>query len=60
MAAAQTAPAGFEKPVESPLHGISDAYPSEIDRSAMWAACREQPYLGAHHDSAFGVLDAVE
>ena len=62
VVAAQTAPAGFEEPVESPFHGISDAYSSEIDRSAIWTACREQPHRGADHGSvsAFGVLVGAE
>ena len=62
VVAAKTAPAGFEEPVESPFHGIPDAYPSEIDGSAMWTARREQPHDGADHDSvsAFGVLDGAE
>jgi hypothetical protein len=62
VVAAQTAPAGFEEPVESPFHGISRAYASEIDRSAIWTACREQPHHGADHGSvsAFGVLDGAE
>ena len=60
--AAKTATAGFEEPVDSPFHGISGAYASEIDGSAMWTACREQPHRGADHDSvsAFGVLDGAE
>jgi hypothetical protein len=58
---AKTAPAGFEEPVENHLEGISDAYFSEIDRSAIGTACREQPHHGADHDSvsAFGVLSAA-
>jgi hypothetical protein len=65
VVAAQTATAGFEEPVESPFHGISRAYASEIDRSAMWTASREQPHRGADHDSVpafgvFGVLDGAE
>ena len=62
VVAAKTAPAGFEEPVEGSFHGISRAYASEIDRSAMWTACREQPHRGADHDfvSAFGMLDGAE
>ena len=57
VVAAKTAPARFEEPVESPLHGISGAYAPEIDGSAIGTACREQPHRGADHDSvsAFGV-----
>ena len=57
VVAAKTAPAGLKDPVEKALHGISGAHASEIDRSAMWTACREQPHRGADHDSvsAFGV-----
>jgi len=60
--AAKSAPAGLKEPVESPLDGISGAYASEIDRSAMRTACREQPHSGADHDSvsAFGVLGGVK
>jgi hypothetical protein len=60
--AAKTATAGFEEPVDSPFHGISGAYASEIDGSAMWTACREQPHRGADHGSvsAFGVLNGAE
>ncbi len=52
---AESAPAGLEKPLESRLHGISDAYPSIIDGSAMRAARGEEPYGGADHEltSAF-------
>jgi hypothetical protein len=59
---AKCAPAGLKEPVESPFDGISGAYASEIDRSAMRTACREQPHSGAAHGSvsAFGVLDGVE
>lgn len=62
VVAAKTAPARLQKPLECRLHGIPDAYPSEIDGSAMWTACREQPHDGADHDSvsAFGVLDGAE
>jgi hypothetical protein len=41
VVAAKTAPARFEEPVESPLHGISGAYAPEIDGSAIGTACRE-------------------
>jgi hypothetical protein len=59
--AAKSAPAGLKEPLENRLHGISGAYPSEIDGSAMGTACREQPHPGADHDSvsAFGVLSAA-
>jgi hypothetical protein len=44
--------AGLEKPKESRLHSIADAYPSEIDGSAVRAACGEEPYGGANHELA--------
>lgn len=61
VVAAKSAPAGFEEPVESRLDGISGAYASEIDRSAMRTARREQPCRGADHHpvSAFSVLSAA-
>ena len=46
---AKRAPVGLKKPVESRLHGISSAYASKIDGSAMRAACGEEPNSGADH-----------
>jgi len=41
--AAKGAPVGLKKPLESRLDGVSGAYASKIDGSAMRAACGEQP-----------------
>jgi hypothetical protein len=45
MVAAEIAPVGQEDPVYSSLDGVSDAYSSELDRSAMWTTCREYSQL---------------
>jgi len=52
---AKSAPTGLKEPLESRLDGISGAYASELDGSAMRAACGKEPYWGADHEltSAF-------
>lgn len=47
VAAAESAPVGQKDPVESSLYGVSDAYTSKLDRSAMWTTCREYSQLVA-------------
>ena len=49
---AKRAPVGLKNPLEGRLHGISGAYASKIDGSAMRAACGEEPYSGADHEAA--------
>lgn len=43
--ATKRAPVGLQEPVEGSLHGVSHAYTSELDRSAIRTACFEQPSL---------------
>ena len=46
---AKRAPIGLKKPKESRLDGISGAYTSKIDGSAMRTAREEQPEFGVDH-----------
>jgi hypothetical protein len=41
VAATERASEGQKQPVESCLKGVPVAYSSEIDRSAMWAPCKQ-------------------
>ena len=56
--AAQRAPVGVKKPLESRLDGVSCISPSKINGPAMRTARGEQPKFGVHHDpvSAFSGL----
>jgi hypothetical protein len=55
---AKCAPVGVKEPSESSLDGISGAYASKINGSAMRATCGEHPYSGTNHDvtSTFAAL----
>ncbi len=52
MVAAKRAPVGLKKPMERRLQRISHAHDSKIDRSAMRAARRKEPYRGPDHEPA--------
>ena len=51
VATAKRATVGLKKPVESFLDGVSDAYTSKLDGSAMWTASGEYPTCGLTHGS---------
>src|ERR1035441_10034231 len=62
VATAKRTTVGLKKPMESSLDGVSDAYTSKLDGSAMWTAFGKYPTCGATHgskSSAFAALSAA-
>jgi hypothetical protein len=61
MVTAKRAPIRLKQPLENRLDGISGAYASKFDGSAMWTAGEEEPDSGADHEhtSDFAALVAA-